>query len=149
MSTSMAEIVKKLNSNFSSLFINSLINIYQARFKRTRLLTMYGIPKNVCWLIEGKFSLAGEIFDVSFLCPMPSLGKSTYTKKHKVKMLGVIHVHARLTTQIVISWGMYLIIMWIRFNSLCMGWVRSFSMTTSYQLLRRIIVVMCNAWSKD
>lgn len=48
----MGEIIKKLHSISPSLSLYTLINIYKAQFKRMKLLMMYGIFKDIHWLIE-------------------------------------------------------------------------------------------------
>ena len=57
---------------------------------------------------------------------MPGLRKITYAEKRKAKGLGVYFKYAHLTYDTVVTpWGIYLIIVWTRFNLLGMTSVGS------------------------
>ena len=55
------EILTKLHKRFPSLPHNALLMIYKARSERMRLLMRNNIPADICWLIEVKVRLAGEL----------------------------------------------------------------------------------------
>ena len=58
-----------------------------------------GIPTNIRWLIEVKVRFACE-FSYPFISYMPSFGKSTFTKKMRVKRLGSkCHNYVRLSSK--------------------------------------------------
>ena len=55
------EILAKLHNQFPSLPHNALLTIYKARSECMRLLMGNYIPADICWLIEVKVRLAGEL----------------------------------------------------------------------------------------
>jgi len=44
----------------------------------------YGIPEDICWMIEANVRLLGESSNF-FISYMPRTGNNTFTKKHSAK----------------------------------------------------------------
>ena len=76
---------------------NAIKKIYWARFARLRLLMNYGIPEDICWMIEEKVWLSDESSN-SFISYMFGTSKSIFVKKHHAKRLKVCHRYARWTS---------------------------------------------------
>ena len=83
----MEEIHYKLFKCFPSLPQNALKKIYKSYCEELCLLMINEIPTNINQLIKEKVRLAGE-FSNPFVSYMPGFGKSTFTKKRRVKRLG-------------------------------------------------------------
>ncbi|KAF3432393.1 hypothetical protein FNV43_RR27133 [Rhamnella rubrinervis] len=88
--------VANLRKYFPFLPHNALIKIYKARCARLRLLMDKGMPENICWIIEANVRLAGESSD-SFASYMAGMGKSSYSKRRRVKRMQICHKCARWT----------------------------------------------------
>jgi len=85
-----------LRSRFPTLPQDSLRKIYKCRLERIKLLTRFGLPEDVRWIIEAKVRLAGE-FHNSVIKHLPGMGRSSYAKKRRAKRMGVCHKCARWT----------------------------------------------------
>ena len=92
----MPTVLSNLHKHFPSLPPNALRNIYKGRMTRVKVLTLMGMPADVRWLIEAKVRLSNESLD-NFVSYMPGLGRSSYAKKRRAKMLRVCHKCARWT----------------------------------------------------
>ena len=68
------EILPNLHNQFPSLPQNALLTIYKAWSERMRLLMRNNITADICWLIEAKLRLAGEL-PPKFIVYMPGCGK--------------------------------------------------------------------------
>ena len=88
--------LEKLKKYFPALPQNAIAKIYHARCARLKLLMNYGIPEDICWLIEAKVRLSRESSN-SFISDMPGTCKSTFAKKHRAKRLKVCHRCVRWT----------------------------------------------------
>ncbi len=60
------------------------MKIYKIHIEKMKILIIHGILSYVCWIIEAKVRLIGELFD-SFISYISGLGKSIYTKKRITK----------------------------------------------------------------
>ena len=91
------EILAKLHKRFPSLPQNALLTIYKARSKRMRLLMRNNIPADICWLIEAKVRLAGEL-PPKFIAYMLGCGKGNYARKRRARRISVAcHKCARMS----------------------------------------------------
>jgi len=68
--------------------------IYQYRLQRSRVLINSRLPRDMQEIIEAKVRLVGELLS-SFVKHLPGMGKSSYSKKHRVKRIQVCHKCAR------------------------------------------------------
>ncbi|KAK9187298.1 hypothetical protein WN944_018690 [Citrus x changshan-huyou] len=76
---------------------NALLTIYKVRSKRMRLLMRNNIPADICWLIEAKVRLAGEL-PPKFIAYMPGCGKGNYARKRRARRISVTcHKCARMS----------------------------------------------------
>lgn len=82
------KILSKLHNRFPSLPQNALLTIYNARSERVRLLMRNNIPTDICWLIEAKVRLAGEL-PPKFIAYMPGCGKGNYARKQRARRISV------------------------------------------------------------
>ncbi|KAK9187312.1 hypothetical protein WN944_018704 [Citrus x changshan-huyou] len=82
------EILAKLHKRFPSLPQNALLTIYKVRSERMRLLMRNNIPADICWLIEAKVRLAGEL-PPKFIAYMPGCGKGNYARKRRARRISV------------------------------------------------------------
>ena len=90
------EILANLHNQFPSLPQNALLTIYKARFERIRLLMRNNIPTDICWLIESKVRLAGEL-PPKFIAYMPGCGKGHYARKRRARRIcAACHKCARM-----------------------------------------------------
>ncbi|KAK9180948.1 hypothetical protein WN944_024084 [Citrus x changshan-huyou] len=84
------EILVKLHNRFPSLPHNALFTIYKARSERMRLLMRNNIHADICWLIEAKVRLAGEL-PPKFIAYMPGCGKGNYARKRRAQSIYVAY----------------------------------------------------------
>ena len=92
----MDETFAKLRNRFPTFPQDLLRIIYKCRLERLKVLTRFGLPEDLRWVIEGKVRLTGEFHD-SFERYMAGMGKSSYAKKRRAKRMGVCHKCARWT----------------------------------------------------
>ena len=78
------EILAKLHNRFPLLSQNALLTTYKTRSERMRLLMRNNIPADICWLIEAKVRLAGEL-PPKFIAYIPGCGKGNYARKRKAR----------------------------------------------------------------
>ena len=83
-----------LKNQFPTLPQDVLKKIYKCRLERMKTLTCLGLPEHIQWIIEAKVCLAGE-FNDSFIKRLPGLGRSSYSKKRRAKIIKVCHKCAR------------------------------------------------------
>ena len=90
----MEEFLTNLKNRIPTLPKDVLRKIYRCRLERMKTFTRLGLPEDVCWIIEAKVRLIGEIHE-SFIKPMPGMGKSSYSKKRGAKRMQVCSRCAR------------------------------------------------------
>ena len=83
-----------LKNQFHTLPLDILKKIYKCRLERMKTLTCLGLSEHVRWIIEAKVRLGGELND-SFIKRLPSLRRSSFSKKRRAKRMRVCHKCAR------------------------------------------------------
>ena len=86
----MKESLTKFRIRFPTLPQDVLKKIYSYRLKRMKTFKSLELPKDVSWIIKAKVHLVGK-FNRSFVKYMLGIGRSSYSKKRRVKRMRAYH----------------------------------------------------------
>ena len=77
-----------MTRKFPLLPQNAFLIIYKARSERMQLLMRNNIPADICWLIEAKVGLVGEL-PSKFIAYVLGCGKGNYVRKRRGQRISV------------------------------------------------------------